>query len=37
MLGYEDGTCYLVDGAPMIADHLAEIDPDVIVTFGPDG
>ncbi|HZX55547.1 MAG TPA: PIG-L family deacetylase, partial [Ilumatobacteraceae bacterium] len=37
VLGYEDGTCHTVDGTPMIAYHLAEIQPDVIVTFGPDG
>ena len=37
ILGYEDGTLDTVDGTPMVAYHLAEIQPDVIVTFGPDG
>jgi LmbE family N-acetylglucosaminyl deacetylase len=37
ILGYVDGTCHTVDGTPMVAYHLAEIQPDVIVTFGPDG
>jgi len=39
-LGYRDGECDLVDNeqaVAAIADLIAEIDPDAIVTFGPDG
>jgi LmbE family N-acetylglucosaminyl deacetylase len=37
LLGFEDGTCDLRDGSRLIADHIADVDPDLIVTFGPDG
>ena len=37
LLGYEDGDCERHDGTETIAGHIARIDPDVIVTFGPDG
>lgn len=37
LLGFEDGTCDARDGAPAIADHIADVAPDRIVTFGPDG
>jgi LmbE family N-acetylglucosaminyl deacetylase len=37
VLGYEDGRCELHDGAPAIARHIADIEPDLVVTFGPDG
>jgi len=37
ILGYPDGGCAAIDGERAVADHLADIEPDVIVTFGPDG
>jgi LmbE family N-acetylglucosaminyl deacetylase len=37
LLGYEDGGCERRDGAAAIAGVIAEIKPDLIVTFGPDG
>ena len=40
LLGYEDGHLSLVDachGRDVIAEHIVEIEPDLIVTFGPDG
>ena len=37
LLGFEDGTCADHDGTAAIAGHIADIEPDVIVTFGPDG
>jgi LmbE family N-acetylglucosaminyl deacetylase len=37
LLGFEDGTCHQVDGAAAVADHIADVEPDRIVTFGPDG
>jgi LmbE family N-acetylglucosaminyl deacetylase len=37
LLGYEDGDCRHHDGTNAIARHIAEIQPDLIVTFGPDG
>jgi LmbE family N-acetylglucosaminyl deacetylase len=37
LLGYEDGTCDAHDGTAVIARHIEEIRPDLIVTFGPDG
>jgi LmbE family N-acetylglucosaminyl deacetylase len=37
LLGYEDGDCESHDGTDAIANHIAAIEPDVIVTFGPDG
>ena len=37
LLGFEDGTCARRDGTAAIADHIADLAPDRIVTFGPDG
>ena len=37
VLGYEDGGCALNDGTEAIAGHIADIEPDLVVTFGPDG
>ncbi len=37
LLGYEDGGCEKRDGTDAIANHIAALEPDVIVTFGPDG
>ena len=37
VIGYEDGTCDQHDGTGRVAEHIAEIAPDRIVTFGPDG
>jgi LmbE family N-acetylglucosaminyl deacetylase len=37
LLGYEDGACETRDGTDAIAAHIDRIEPDVIVTFGPDG
>ncbi len=37
VLGYEDGGCELGDGTEAIAGVIADIEPDLIVTFGPDG
>ena len=37
LLGYEDGDCERRDGTDAIAAHIADIQPDLIVTFGPDG
>jgi LmbE family N-acetylglucosaminyl deacetylase len=37
VLGFEDGRCDQVDGTDLVAAHITEVDPDVIVTFGPDG
>jgi len=37
LLGFEDGTCHNEDGTEAIARHILDIQPDVIVTFGPDG
>ena len=37
LLGYEDGGCDRHDGTGVIADYIAAIEPDLIVTFGPDG
>jgi len=37
VLGYEDGTCAAQDGTERIAAFIAGIEPDVIVTFGPEG
>ena len=36
-LGFADGACAASDGTWLVADHIADIEPDVIVTFGPDG
>jgi len=37
LLGYEDGACDQRDGTEAIANYMAHIEPDLIVTFGPDG
>ena len=37
VLGYEDGGCDRRDGTAAIAGVIADIEPDLIVTFGPDG
>ncbi|HEX6656534.1 MAG TPA: PIG-L deacetylase family protein [Ilumatobacter sp.] len=37
LLGYMDGECTWNDGTDPIAELMAEIAPDLIVTFGPDG
>src|SRR4051794_10788189 len=37
LLGYEDGDCERHDATAIIAGHIADIRPDLIVTFGPDG
>jgi LmbE family N-acetylglucosaminyl deacetylase len=37
LLGFEDGDCASRDGTAAIADLLADIEPDLVVTFGPDG
>src|SRR5215207_4088967 len=37
LLGFTDGECAWNDGTAQIADLMAEVAPDVIVTFGPDG
>jgi LmbE family N-acetylglucosaminyl deacetylase len=37
VLGYEDGGCELLDGTEAIAGLITDVEPDLIVTFGPDG
>jgi LmbE family N-acetylglucosaminyl deacetylase len=37
LLGYADGACASEDGTDAIAGVMADIRPDLIVTFGPDG
>lgn len=37
LLGYEDGRCAREDGTPAIAALIDEIQPGLIITFGPDG
>ncbi|HUP73546.1 MAG TPA: PIG-L family deacetylase [Acidimicrobiales bacterium] len=37
LLGYEDGDCERHDGTDAIAGLIMDIEPDLIVTFGPDG
>lgn len=37
LLGYMDGECTWNDGTDRIAELMADIAPDLIVTFGPDG
>jgi LmbE family N-acetylglucosaminyl deacetylase len=37
IIGFEDGTCQEHDGTEAVADHIADVAPDRIVTFGPDG
>ena len=37
VLGYEDGACELHDGTDAVARIVTDIEPDLIVTMGPDG
>ena len=37
LLGLEDGDCASQDPTSAIVDLLSDIDPDLVVTFGPDG
>ena len=37
IIGFEDGTCHEREGTATVADHIADVAPDRIVTFGPDG
>ena len=37
VLDYEDGHCEGADGSDGFAAYIVAVDPDVIVTFGPDG
>ena len=37
IIGFEDGTCHEREGTAAVADHIADVAPDRIVTFGPDG
>jgi len=37
LLGFGDGECTWADGTDLIAGHIADVKPDLIVTFGPDG
>jgi LmbE family N-acetylglucosaminyl deacetylase len=37
VLGYRDGRCDEADGTDAFAAYIVAVDPDVIVTFGPDG
>jgi LmbE family N-acetylglucosaminyl deacetylase len=37
VLDYADGGCAGVDGTDAFAAYIVAVDPDVIVTFGPDG
>ena len=37
ILQYEDGRCTDADGTDAFAAYIVAVDPDVIVTFGPDG
>src|SRR5262249_23401791 len=37
LLGHEDGTCDQHDSTDAVAAYIEAIDPDLIVTFGPDG
>lgn len=37
LLDFEDGRCTERDGTDDIAFHIADVEPDLIVTFGPDG
>ena len=36
-LDFVDGECTWNDGTDLIAHHIADVRPDLIVTFGPDG
>jgi LmbE family N-acetylglucosaminyl deacetylase len=37
LLGFMDGECTWNDGTDQVAEVIAEVAPDLIVTFGPDG
>ena len=37
LLGFADGECHLQDGTDAVARLVDDIEPDLIVTFGPDG
>ena len=37
VLGFEDGQCELHDATDLVRGYVDDIDPDLIVTFGPDG
>ncbi|MFM2076425.1 MAG: hypothetical protein RJA49_315 [Actinomycetota bacterium] len=37
MLGHEDGHCASHDATDEIAWHIEDVQPDLIITFGPDG
>jgi LmbE family N-acetylglucosaminyl deacetylase len=37
LLGHPDGGCSRLDDAARVAEIMAEVQPDTIVTFGPDG
>jgi len=37
LLGFADGGCHRKDGTDLIAGVIRAVDPDTIVTFGPDG
>jgi LmbE family N-acetylglucosaminyl deacetylase len=37
LLDYEDGTLDRHDGTAAVAEHIVDIRPDLIVTFGPEG
>jgi LmbE family N-acetylglucosaminyl deacetylase len=37
LLGLPDGGCAEHDATDLIAAHIVDVDPDLIVTFGPDG
>ena len=37
ILGFEDGRLEFEDGTALIAQAIADVQPEVIVTFGPDG
>ncbi len=37
ILDYQDGACADADGTSDFVDVITDVDPDIIVTFGPDG
>lgn len=37
VLGFRDGSCHQFDGTHLIIEHIRAVQPDLIVTFGPDG
>jgi LmbE family N-acetylglucosaminyl deacetylase len=37
VLGFADGGCHRKDGTALVAAMIRAVDPDTIVTFGPDG